>query len=1170
MTDLPRSRSEISRREFLAAAGFGTLGLAGMTVLRNAPPGSGRALATARSQTSAPGTVTHPIPGAAARVLPFDNGWLFGGLYSPGSRQPGFDDVGFTEVVLPHCVTPLSWREWNYGTWEKVWIYRRHFDLPPSFAHMRVFVDFTGALTSALPAINGRDLPEHQGGYLPFTYELTDYLAPKDNVLAVELNCTWQNVPPEGAPGGPASIDFLETGGLYREVWLRAVPQIFIADVFAKPVDVLTSTPQVQVQCTVDAAVVPTGPVRLQATLYDGAKPIGQVTEPVTIATTGEMTATLTLRDFGAVELWSPESPRLYEVVATLYVEDQPVHDFSRRIGFRQAVFQVDGFFLNGKRYKIFGLDRHQIFPYTGQAMPPRVQYHDAEILKKELNCNMVRCSHCPQSPYFLDACDELGIMVWEETPGWGYLGNAAWQAIMLQNVHDMVVRDRSRPAVVIWGVSPNEAPRDPSLYATSQDIANSLDGTRQTSGTQTQHNLTNWNLEVFAMDDYGSSNGNATLLPPIPGVPYLVTEAVGAIDGARAYQWTSSQVVQQEQARMHAQVHNIAGSENGYSGLLAWCAYDYDSDQAISWNLKQPGVADTFRVLKPGAAFYRAQVDASVRPVIEPSFYWYFGSESPVTALGDHAMIWSNCDRIEAYLDGKPFATLTPAAARTSPGLLQGYPYLLAPPFYLDVSGVDAASLPELRLDGYVGSRLALSRSFSADTTGDHLQVTVDDADLVADGADATRVAFRAVDRFGAPRPYVGGQVTIEVNGPGSYVGRVAAFGVTATPAIVAPGGTTQVTATFANGTFAFGQNGGVGGVWVRTVPDQPGIITVKVSHPTLGTEQAQIRSSKSAEPMAEGAPNADNQTVATGQPAVAGLLAAAPLPSGTKKRTASARSLATVEGLALSLPATEGWTAVATSPTSFASVPPGRTVAATWTLTAPSTPPTAAGPVPAVDATFSIDGAPGSDQVPVPVAVAVSLAAAFDNIGISDDNDVASIEKANFDGAGNSFSQQLLTAAGLAPGATVVIDGVHFIWPNVAATEPDNVLANGQAILFSGSGTKLGFIGASSPSDAGGTVTVHYSDGSTSSAPITLDNYFYPVVPETGDTVVLEMPYINDSNPAFVKPPGRRDHPGWLFFTSVPLTAGKTVQAVVLPSGGRVVGGRIEGAHIFTIGIG
>src|SRR5262249_14686256 len=145
-----------------------------------------------------------------------------------------------------------------------------------------------------------------------------------------------------------------------------------------------------------------------------------------------------------------------------------------------------------------FGLNRHQLFPYTGMAAPARLQRRDAEILRYELNCNMVRCSHYPQSPHFLDACDELGLMVWEELPGWQQLGDHRWQDFVVQNARDMVVRDRSRPSVVIWGTRLDETPNSHALYARTRRVARYLDGSRPTSGATLQHSTSGWGEDVF------------------------------------------------------------------------------------------------------------------------------------------------------------------------------------------------------------------------------------------------------------------------------------------------------------------------------------------------------------------------------------------------------------------------------------------------------------------------------------------------------------------------------------------------------------------------------------------------------------------------------------------------------------------------------------------------
>jgi beta-galactosidase len=1114
------SLAELSRRRFLKAAAGGGAGLAAWSLM------SGQASA-AGHPASSPGT-----GGATGVVMPLNAGWLFGGPWVSASSQAGYDDSSFLPVTLPHVVTPLSWREWDPTTWEKVWIYRRHFGLPPGLRGMRTFVDFQGALTSATPAINGKVLAGHLGGYLPFSYELTGGLRPEGNVLAVAVDSAWQNVPPEGSPRGAVAVDYLQPGGLYRDVALRFVPQVFIADVFAQPKQVLSASPAMDVQCTVDAAVVSAGPVQVVTELMDRGRRLARASAPVTFGQPGQVTVHLQLAGLGPVRLWDTGHPNLYDLVTTVTVAGHPVHDFTRRVGFREARFQTDGFFLNGNRLKLFGLNRHQIFPYAGMAMPARVQRHDAELLK-QLNCNMVRCSHYPQSPDFLDACDELGIMIWEETPGWGYLGDAAWQQIMLQNVHDMVVRDRSRPSVIIWGVQPNEAPRDLSLYTQSKNLADALDGSRPTSGTETAHNLTDWDQDVFAFDDYHHSGGDAQLAPPIPDVPYLVTEAVGTLDGPSLFRWIDTQDIQQDQARLHAQVHNIAGSDNAYTGVLGWCAFDYDSLTGnIYENLKWPGVVDTFRVPKPGAAFYLAQGDPAAGAIIEPAFYWYFGPISPVTDLGRTATIWSNCDRLEAYLDGAHFATLTPDTA--------GYPNLAHPPFYLDVSQVNGAAPPDLRLDGYVGSRLAASRSFAASPEGDHLTLMVDDDRLAADGSDTTRVAFRAVDRYGAPRPYATGNVTVSVDGPAIWLGQVLTLDAAASPSVLRPGQQAAVSATLANGAFPFADNGGVGGVYIRTLPGQPGPITVRVTHPTLGSAAARI--------------------VAVQSPsAIPGI--SVPGPGGARPRQEM-----TLTSTDMTLSAPGGWSIAATSPSSFAALPPGASVTSTWKLTAPTAASAAGAGSVAVTAAFVLDGSRVSQSTTVPVSVALSLSEAFNNVGISDDSDVS---EANFDGVGNSFSAQALAAAGLAPGALFTHGGITFTWPDAPPGQPDNVVANGQTILLNGTGTMLAFVGASSPSVEAGVGVVHYSDGSTSAYSVTLDNYFY--APTPGNETVAQMPYINDSNPASNGgQAGRRNQAVWIFFTSVPIAAGRTVTAVTLPTGGGTQGGRVVGMHVFALGIG
>jgi beta-galactosidase len=254
--------------------------------------------------------------------------------------------------------------------------------------------------------------------------------------------------------------------------------------------------------------------------------------------------------------------------------------------------------------------------------------------------------------------------------------------------------------------------------------------------------------------------------------------------------------------------VHDIAGSNPGYSGLLGWAGFDYASRNGGDrvWNgLKTAGVLDTFRVPKPGAAFYRSQLDPRVRPVILPVFFWDFGPGSPPDGPGPHAMIATNCDRLEIYVGGRHVATGAPDD--------QNFRYLAYPPVFADLT-VDGSGLPELRIDGYLGGRLAVSVRMSADPARDRLALTADDRSIHADGTDTTRLTFRALDGYGNQRPRASGDVALSLTGPATLIG---------------------------DNPFRFGAYGGVGGAFVRSRPGRAGLVRVTASHPVLG--QATVR---------------------------------------------------------------------------------------------------------------------------------------------------------------------------------------------------------------------------------------------------------------------------------------------------------------------------------------
>jgi beta-galactosidase len=767
-----------------------------------------------RTQASPPDTpAPEARPVVAGREYELNTGWRFG-KYVTGADLPSYDEGKLAPVTLPHCVTELSWQRWDPRSWEDVWVYRRHLD-GDELRDGRVLVDFDGVMVTATVLLNGKIITSHQGGYLPFTAELTGQLDRGDNLLAVVVDARCIPVPPTSSR--PQSVDFYQPGGIYRDVRLRVVPDAYLSDVYARPVDVLSPTRRVDVQCTINSAHAGNSaqqggqPARLDTVLTDHEKVIASVTQTLPAPTAGETVTTVPLTGLSEAGLWSPDDPRLYHLTSTLTVPGAGSHSVRQKIGFRQAEFRADGFFLNGQRLKIFGLDRHQLFPYTGMAMPARVQRRDAEIIRKDFNCNMVRCSHYTQSPHFLDACDELGLMVWEETPGWHHVGGPAWQDLVVQNVHDMVVRDRSRPSVIIWGTRLNETRAHPGLYARTRARARQLDGTRPSSGAMYTQHQPGWDEDVYAFNDYHRDGaGNARLLPPLPGVPYLVTESVGVeLPHPHRYRWTDPPAHLAQQAVYHAQVHDGAQSDSRYAGLLAWAAFDYGSPfgnygEGVKW----AGVADGFRVAKPGAAIYLSQVDPRVRPVVVPVFFWELGAGASPSGPRPDALLANNCEQVAVFVGDTHAGSGQPMLDA------ELYGHLDYPPTLLDLR-VSPDDHPELRIEGYVDGSLVAMIRMSSDPAGDHLAMTADDLEIFDDGSDATRLVFRAVDAYGNQRRYATGLVFLSVDGPGELVG---------------------------DNPFAFGEYGGLGAVWLRSRAGQTGLVTVTAEHPSLGRARVQV----------------------------------------------------------------------------------------------------------------------------------------------------------------------------------------------------------------------------------------------------------------------------------------------------------------------------------------
>ncbi|MGB6546857.1 MAG: glycoside hydrolase family 2 TIM barrel-domain containing protein [Candidatus Acidiferrales bacterium] len=749
-------------------------------------------------------------------ILPINRNWRFHPAKVDGAQSPEFDDSAFERVVIPHANIREPWHSFDDKNYEFVSTYRRRFRLPRAAAGKRVFVDFEGAMTASTVWINGAALGEYKGGFTPFSFELTPHLREAaENVLVVQVDSTERaDIPPFGY-----EIDYMTFGGIYREVALRIVPATYIDNIFAHPKDVLSATPSLDVDCFVAGRSAANDDYSLEVELRDGDQVVGKGTGAVSAAAAAESSGTLdpvtsgpayasseTMNDparqtvsitgLGNLRLWNLDQPHLYTVHVRLLRSGKVVDEDTRRIGFREATFTDHGFSLNGKIIKLRGLDRHQTFPFAGQAMPGRVQRQDAKILREQLHCNIVRTSHYPQSRHFLDCCDEIGLLVLEEIPGWQHIGDEKWKDAAVDNVGRMIRRDWNHPSIILWGVRINESKDDHDFYVRTNALAHALDGTRQTGGIR-NFQASEFLEDVFTVNDFGFP------LKPPNHPRYLNTEFVGHTFPTKS---TDDDERQREHTLRHARIHNQLGSNAQYAGGIGWCAFDYNTHANFGSGdrICYHGVSDIFREPKPAAGFYKSQCDPSEEIVLEPAFHWARGDES----VGfTKAVFCSNCDHLKIFtragsVDTNPWMPL----AELDPDRKE-FGNLKYPPFILDVSKF-RAGWGDLRIDGYLAGKQVISKSLSGRGVDSKFLLLPDDLKLMADGADTTRVVLRVTDEFGAVRTFANDPISFTLDGPGELIG---------------------------DNPFAL--IGGTGAIWIRA-KEQAGTVRLTAKHPRLGAQ--------------------------------------------------------------------------------------------------------------------------------------------------------------------------------------------------------------------------------------------------------------------------------------------------------------------------------------------
>lgn len=558
----------------------------------------------------------------------------------------------YEKIRIPHttAVTPLHY--YDEKLYQKNAGYVRELFIEKAWEGKTLLLTFEGAAHKAVVYINGKKVKEHACGYTAFTVDLTGHVTyGESNTIVVELDSREDlNVPPFGFV-----IDYQTYGGIYRDVYLEVLNNRYLEDVFVKTLDVCHE-PKLSVDIKVSEQLSGNEKIRISlleenepGSSNDGRESHDKKTIACKDYTGIEQENSFCLDQLSNIRLWDTEHPILYQVCVQLFDGEELLDEKWIRTGFREVKFSKDGFFLNGKKLKLRGLNRHQSYPYVGYAMPKNPQRADADILKKELGCNAVRTSHYPQSHYFLERCDEIGLLVFTEMPGWQHIGNEEWKLQAIENVKEMVIQYRNHPSIFLWGVRINESPDDDDFYRRTNEVARALDHTRQTSGVRC---IANSNLleDVYAYNDFyhDGTGAGVSLKKKITSdmeKGYFISEHNGHMFPTKSY---DSEAHRTSQVLRHAKVLDDYYGEEDIAACFGWCMFDYNThkDFGSGDRICYHGVMDMFRNKKPAGHLYASQ-DTQI-PVLEITSDMDIG-ESPACLVQDIYAI-TNADSVKLY----------------------------------------------------------------------------------------------------------------------------------------------------------------------------------------------------------------------------------------------------------------------------------------------------------------------------------------------------------------------------------------------------------------------------------------------------------------------------------------------------------------------------------------
>ncbi|MCR5201728.1 MAG: glycoside hydrolase family 2 protein, partial [Lachnospiraceae bacterium] len=587
--------------------------------------------------------------------LYLNDDWFFNDVFSDEMIKSDYDWTKCKKVRIPHTVKEMDYHYCNEEDYQMVSGYGRTLNIPSEYEGKNLLLTFEGIAHAAKVYLNGEVIATHNTGYTAFTVNISKYVKyGEDNFLTIECDSRESlNVPPFGYV-----IDYLTYGGIYRDVYLDVKDETYIKDIFLQ--SKISELRFTQEGYKAGYAAI-FSDIFIEGKKDSSAKYnikhfiSSKEDDDFILISSYDFEGSEDKSEFkfksqvGEVDLWDINNPNLYVVKTILYKNEKAIDESNNYFGFRKVIFKKNGFFLNGRKVKIRGLNRHQSYAYVGYAMPDSMQKLDADILKYELGLNSVRTSHYPQSQSFIDRCDEIGLLVFTEFPGWQHIGDEEWKAQALINLEEMVTQYRNHPSIMLWGVRINESVDDDEFYAKTNELCRKLDPSRQTGGVRC-YKKGSFLEDVYTYNDFSHRGNNKgcdrkSEVSPDMDKPYFISEYNGHMYPTKTFDSEEHRV---NHMKRHASVLNEVAKQADICGSFGWCMFDYNThkDFGSGDRICYHGVMDMFRNKKLAADVY--SVYQSEEPILKISSTMDKG-EHPASRKGD-VYILTNADSVKMY----------------------------------------------------------------------------------------------------------------------------------------------------------------------------------------------------------------------------------------------------------------------------------------------------------------------------------------------------------------------------------------------------------------------------------------------------------------------------------------------------------------------------------------